>query len=142
MQTLEHDWIVSSMKRQLADSEKRQDDNFNASMSAVRLATTSATTAINAASDAQALLQEVQVVRDTTVKLIKAHSFQQSLRDNTAEKQLIATRELIGVCSTMMTNCILGGVLASGVITVIFNMLIFSPTAPVQPPQGGLQRVR
>jgi hypothetical protein len=142
MQALDYDWIVSSMKRQLADSEQRQDDNFNASLSAVKLATTSATKAINAASDAKALLQEVQTVRDSTANMIKAHSYQQTKRDALAEKQLIATRELIGVCSTMMTNCILGAVLTGGIIAVIFNMFIFNPTAPGQAQQGGIQRVR
>jgi hypothetical protein len=142
MQALDYDWIVSSMKRQLADSEQRQDDNFNASLSAVKLATTSATKAINAASDAKALLQEVQTVRDCTANMIKAHSYQQTKRDATAEKQLMATRELIGVCSTMMTNCILGAVLAGGIIAVVFNMFIFNPTAPGQAQQGGIQRVR
>jgi hypothetical protein len=143
MQALDtHDWIVTSMKRQLAESEQRQDDNFNASLSAVKLATTSATKAINAASDAKALLQEVQTVRDCTANMIKAHSRHQNRRDDIAEQQLGATRELIGICSTMMVNCILGAVLAGGIITVIFNMFIFNPTAPGQAQQGGIQRVR
>lgn len=143
MQTLDpYDWIVNSMKRQLAESEQRQDDNFNASLSAVKLATTSATKAVNAAHDAKALLIEVQTVRDCTANMIKAHSSVQSRADAAAAQQLAATKELISVCSTMMTNCILAAVLSAGVVATVFCVFIFNPTNsnPAQP--AGVQRVR
>jgi hypothetical protein len=141
MQNLEYDWVVRDIERQLAASEKRQDDNFSAAVSSVKLASISANKAINAAHDAQALLHEVQKVRDCTVRMIKAHSAEQTALATTTAAQTQATRELISVCSAMMLNCIAAAVLAGGVITVVFNMVVFNPT-PIQSTQGGIQRVR